>query len=112
MIFIFDGNLTGDVLALKTLVAGQPIGSILVGLLLISRAIDGKKIERILADIVALIFAKLVGASCPSVTKRDDVVDLDSARSILTAHKFNRRAGIRIGERTALNFAIFHFDIG
>jgi hypothetical protein len=88
MIFIFDGNLTGDVLALKTLVAGQPIGSILVGLLLISRAIDGKKIELILTNIVALIFAKLVGASCPALlTQRRD--QFDSARTYLTANKID-----------------------
>ena len=64
-----------------------------------------------MADIVALIFTKLVGASCPSVTKRDDVIDLNSARRILTAHKFNRRAGIRISERATLNFAVFHNSV-
>lgn len=111
MIFIFDRNLTGDVLALKTLVAGQPIGSILVGLLLVSRAIDGEKIERILANIVALIFAKLVGASCPSVTKRDDVINLDSARSVLTANKIDSFTCVGVGKRATLNFAVFHNSV-
>ena len=83
----------------------------MVGLLLVSRAIDGKKIERILADIVALIFTKLVGASCPGVTKRDDVVDLDSARGVLTANKIDSFTCVGIGKRATLNFAVFHNSV-
>ena len=83
----------------------------MVGLLLISGAINGEKVERILTNIVALIFAKLVGASCPSVTKRDDVIDLDSARGVLTANKIDSFTCVGVGKRATLNLTVFHNSV-
>ena len=77
-VFVADGDLAGNVLAVKRFVGREPFGGVLVGFLLVGGAIDGEEVQWILAESFALGFFEFFGAGLPGIGQGDDVVDLDA----------------------------------
>lgn len=107
MVFIFDRDLARDVLATERFIRRQPGVGGAAGFILVGLPLYGEQIERVLAEFVAGIAIEFIRASRPSVAKRDNVINLNRAGSILAALKFHGRASIWVVENAGLNFAAF-----
>lgn len=98
--------MSGDILAAKKLVRGQPSRRISIAFRLICRTIDREQLERIICERLASLGGKLLRASLPCITERHHVIDLHLIARLSTAHKLNCFAGVGIDERAAHDFAI------
>lgn len=99
-------NLTGDVAAAVWLVRWQPGGGVTIALFLVGGAIYGDKLQRVVIQLVALGFGKLLGAGLPGVGYGDDVVDLYFGGRAGPAHKLHRFASVGVVKRAAQNSAV------
>ncbi len=82
MIFALDGNLPGNILAAKLLMARQPRRSIAIALLLVSWAINRQKLERVIGKLLPLLTTELLCTGLPGIAESHNVVDLHrSARA-------------------------------
>lgn len=111
-VFVFDGNLAGDVLAAEGFVGGEPGGGVTVGFLLVGGAVDGEEIERVGGELVALIFGEALGALLPGVREGDDVVDLDAFGELGFFGEFEGLAGVGFDERAFEDRAVVASEDG
>ena len=111
VVFVLDGDLARDVLATEGFIGWEPVSGVLVEFVLVGGTIDGEEIERILTEGVAGVGVELEGAGGPGVAKGDDVVDLDSFGSVLTAFEIDDLASIKVVESAGLDLATFKFDV-
>ena len=111
MIFVFDGDLAGDVFAAEGFVGRKPFGGVLVEFFLVGRAVDSEEIERILAEIVAGVGVELVGTGSPRVAKGNDMVDLDGFGGFLAALELDSLASIGVVQGAGLNFTALEDNV-
>ena len=95
MVFVFNGDLAGDILATKLFVFGEPGGGVAVGFLGVGGGVHGEEVEGVSGELVAFVGGKILSTFLPSVGEGDDVVDLDAGGNLGTFGKDEMLAGVR-----------------
>lgn len=112
VIFVFHGDLAGDVLAAEGFVFRKPGGSVAVGLLLIGTRVDGEEIERVSGEGVAFFAGELLSAFLPGIGEGDDMVNLKAFGEVGFLVEDEVLAGVGLGEFAGEDGAIVGVEYG
>lgn len=103
---MFDGNLPGNILAAKRLMARQPRGGITIALLLVGRAINRQKLKWIISKLLPLLATELLCTGLPGIAESYNVVDLHCGTRATPSLKSNALACVWVIQLTTGYLAI------